>query len=337
MTDDQQTTDYLRAALGAVHLRDVRPPAEEERWLLPGIVCSTNTLLYGTSSAGKSLAVANIIASLTDGREFLGVRPNATGLRVLVLCSDRGAKEEYAERFKALGVSPDVYFFPGVSNKPQAWWDSMHELARRDSAGLVVIDHASGVLDGDELAKEPWRELWTQRVEPFGCPVILVAHASDYAGERGPAHRVMGNSGAAQFARTEVEIYATGANRFANSPRVLRSKSRYGDGVERRFWISDNGVIVRDEQAEQQAGEKTRQRSKQTMDKNHRLAHLACQSSGKNKAEVARDIAPKTGLSVENVRAKKLNDLERAGLLCQQTNSAGGMYSPGENLALATA
>ena len=113
--------------------------------------------------------------------------------------------------------------------------------------------------------------------------------------------------------------------------RVLRSKSR--DGVQRRFWISDNGAIVRDEQAEQQAWDNVRQRSKQAMDKNHQLAQLACQSSGKNKAEVARDIADQAGLSVDNVRAKKLNELERAGLLCQRTNSASGMYSPGEKLA----
>lgn len=332
MTVDQQTTDYLRAALGAVHLRDVRPPTEEERWLLPGIVCSTNTLLYGTSSAGKSLAVANIIASLTDGREFLGVRPNATGLRVLVLCSDRGAEQEFAERFKALGVSPDVYFFPGVSNKPQAWWDSMHELARRDSAGLVVIDHASGVLDGDELAKEPWRELWTQRVEPFGCPVILVAHASDYAGERGPAHRVMGNSGAAQFARTEVEIYATGANRFANSPRVLRSKSRYGDGVERRFIISDGGLLVRDTDGEQAAGERSRQRAQTSLDANHRIALAAVQSCGRTVAQVAADVARATGDNEDTLRKRKLPALVRSGVLCKRDSDTGGIYAPGPNM-----
>lgn len=141
----------------------------------------------------------------------------------------------------------------------------------------------------------------------------------------------MGNSAASQFARAEVEIYRTGSNAFGGSMRVLRSKSR--DGVQRRFWISDNGAIVRDEQAEQQAWDNVRQRSKQAMDKNHQLAQLACQSSGKNKAEVARDIADQAGLSVDNVRAKKLNELERAGLLCQRTNSASGMYSPSEKLA----
>lgn len=336
MTDDQQTIDYLREALGVVHAQDVKPRTEQDRWLIPGVVCATNTLLFGTSSVGKSLVVAHLIASLTDGREFLGITPLATGLKVLVLCSDRGAEHEYTERFDALECNPDVDFLTGVGVNPQQWWSSVHEYTRRAGVDLVVVDHASGVLDGDELEKTPWRELWTQRLAPFNLPVILVAHSSDYTGASGPSHRVMGNSAASQFARAEVEIYRTGANAFSSSARVLRSKSRYGKGVQRRFWISDNGVIVRDEQAEQQAGEKTHQRSKQTMDKNHRLAHLACQSPGKSKVEVARDIAPKAGLSENNVRAKKLNELERTGLLCQRTNSAGGMYSPGENLALAT-
>ncbi|WP_165765353.1 AAA family ATPase [Corynebacterium hadale] len=337
MTNEQQLAQ-LEEQLGAIHLKDIQPRTEQDVWLIPGVVHATNTLLYGTSSAGKSLAVAHIIASLLDGREFLGVKPLVTGLNVLVVCSDRGAEHEYRDRLGTIGVdvqTAGVTFLTGVGTEPQQWWNSVHEYARRAGVDLVVVDHASGVLDGDELEKAPWRELWTQRLAPFNLPVILVAHSSDYTGPRGPSHRVMGNSAASQFARAEVEIYRTNPNAYADSMRVLRSKSRDGTGIQRRFWISDNGVIVRDEQAEQQAGEKARQRSKQTMDSNHRIAQLACQSSGKNKTEVARDIASEVRLSVNNVRAKKLNDLEHAGMLCQRTNNAGGMYSPGPKLELA--
>ena len=338
MTNEQERLAWLENELGAIHLKDIQPRTEQDVWLIPGVVHATNTLLYGTSSAGKSLAVAHIIASLLDGREFLGIKPLVTGLDVLVVCSDRGAEHEYRDRLGAIGVdvqTAGVTFLTGVGTEPQQWWNSVHEYARRAGHDLVVVDHASGVLDGDELEKAPWRELWTQRLAPFNLPVILVAHASDYTGAGGPSHRVMGNSAASQFARAEVEIYRTGSNAFSGSMRVLRSKSRDGQGVQRRFWISDNGTIIRDEQAEQQAGENARQRSRQTYDKNHTLARLAVQSCGKNKAEVARDTADKVGLSVENVRAKKLNELERAGLLCQRPNSAGGMYSPGPKFDLA--
>lgn len=335
ITDDQQTTDYLREALGVVHAQDVKPRTEQDRWLIPGVVCATNTLLFGTSSAGKSLGVAHLIASLTDGREFLGITPLATGLKVLVLCSDRGAEHEYTERFDALECNPDVEFLTGVGVQPQQWWNSVHEYARRAGVDLVVVDHASGVLDGDELEKGPWRELWTQRLAPFNLPVILVAHSSDYTGAGGPSHRVMGNSAASQFARTEVEIYRTGANAFSSSARVLRSKSRDGEGVQRRFWISDNGVIVRDEQAEQQAGDRARQRSKQTMDKNEHIARLAVQSAGESAAAVAREIASEVGLSENTLRAKKLPSLVDQGLLNKTEDATGGFYSPGEKLGLA--
>lgn len=35
---------------------------------------------------------------------------------------------------------------------------------------VTDVDHASGVLDGDELEKAPWRELWTQRLSKFDLP-----------------------------------------------------------------------------------------------------------------------------------------------------------------------
>lgn len=334
MTGEQQELALLEEQLGVVHIDNVKPRTEEERWVIPGVVHSTNTLLYGASSAGKSLAVAHIIASLTDGRDFLGIKPNARGVRVLVLCSDAGAELEYRERLGALEARADVDFLTGVGIKPQAWWNTVHEYSRRAGHGLVVIDHASGVLDGDEMEKPPWKQLWQERVAPFGLPVILVAHASDYVGPTGPSHRVMGNSGASHFARCEVEIYRTSTNAYGDSLRVLRSKSRDGLGVHRRYRIVDQ-AMVRDEQAEEQAADKTRQRSVQALDKNARVAQLAAGSAGKCKAEVARDIAERADLSVDNIRAKKLTQLEKSGLLVQSTNSAGGMYSPGPALQAA--
>lgn len=336
MTGEQQELTLLEQQLGVVHIDSVEPRTEQERWLIPGVVHSTNTLLYGASSAGKSLAVAHIIASLTDGRDFLGITPYAHGVRVLVLCSDTGAELEYKERLDALDARADVDFLTGVGIRSQAWWNTVHQYARRAGHGLVVIDHASGVLDGDEMEKPPWKQLWQERVAPFGIPVILVAHASDYVGPSGRSHRPMGNSGASHFARCEVEIYRTSSNAYADSVRVLRSKSRDGLGVERRYRIVDQ-AMVRDEQAEEQAANKTRQRSVQSLDKNARVAQLAAGSAGKNKTEVARDIAEQAGLSVNSIRAKKLAQLEKGGLLVQSTNSAGGIYSPGPALQTAVA
>lgn len=337
MIEEQQELALLEQQLGVIHLKDIQPRTEQDMWLIPGVVHATNTLLYGTSSAGKSLAVAHIIASLLDGREFLGVKPLVTGLKVLVVCSDRGAEHEYRDRLGKIGVdvqTAGVTFLTGVGTESQQWWDTVHGYSRRAGHDLVVVDHASGVLDGDELEKAPWRELWTQRLAPFDLPVILVAHSSDYIGAGGPSHRVMGNSAASQFARAEVEIYRTSPSAYGDSLRVLRSKSRDGVGVQRRYRIVDQ-AMVRDEQAEQQAGEKARQRSVQALDKNARVAQLAAGSAGKCKAEVARDIAERADLSENSIRAKKLTQLEKSGLLVQSTNPAGGMYSPGPALQAA--
>ena len=333
MTSDQRL-DQLREKLGAVALRDVKPRTADELWLIPNIVHATNTLLYGTSSAGKSLAVAHIIASLRDGREFLGIKPGRHGLSVLVLCSDRGAEQEYRERLDTLGIDTntgEVEFLRGVGIESPEWWNDVHEFARRAGHDLVVVDHASGVIDGNELEREPWAQLWQQRLSKFDLPVVLVAHSSDYAGAGGPSHRVRGNSAASNFSRNEVEIYRTNANAYVGSARVLRTKSRDGLGIERRYRI-DGGVMVLEEQ---QGGDKARQRSKQTMDNNERIARLAVQSVGESAAAVARDIAGAAGLSVETLRVKKLPTLVEQGLLHKNEVTTGGIYSPGEKLGLA--
>lgn len=333
MTNEQRL-DHLREKLGAVALRDVKPRTADELWLIPNIVHATNTLLYGTSSAGKSLAVAHIIASLRDGREFLGIKPSRHGLSVLVLCSDRGAEQEYRERLDTLGIDTntgEVEFLRGVGIESPEWWNDVHEFARRAGHDLVVVDHASGVIDGNELEREPWAQLWQQRLSKFDLPVVLVAHSSDYAGAGGPSHRVRGNSAASNFSRNEVEIYRTSANAYVDSARVLRTKSRDGLGIERRYRI-DGGVMVLEEQ---QGGDKTRQRSKQAMDRNEHIARLAVQSAGESTAAVAREIASEAGLSENTLRLKKLPSLVNQGLLNKTEDATGGIYSPGEKLGLA--
>lgn len=337
MTNEQRL-QQLQAELGAVSLRDVQPRTERELWIIPNIVHATNTLIYGISGAGKSLVVAHIIASVVEGREFLGIHPTQHGLRVLVLCSDRGAEREYRERLEALGMdtaTDSVVFLPGVGVEPQQRWNDIHDFAHVGKFDLVVVDHATGVIDGDEREREPWVQLWQERLNRFDLPVVLVAHSSDYAGAGGPSHRVRGNSAATAPSRNEVEIYRTNANAYADSVRVLRTKTRDGLGIERRFWITDGGVIVRDEQAEQQAGDRARQRSKQTMDKNEHIARLAVQSAGESAAAVAREIASEVGLSENTLRAKKLPSLVDQGLLNKTEDATGGFYSPGEKLGLA--
>ncbi|GAA3521860.1 hypothetical protein GCM10022417_16510 [Corynebacterium pilbarense] len=92
---------------------------------------------------------------------------------MLVVCSDRGAEHEYRDRLGTIGVdvqTAGVTFLTGAGTEPQQWWNSVHEYARRAGHDLVVVDHASGVLDGDELEKSPWRELWTQRLSKFDLP-----------------------------------------------------------------------------------------------------------------------------------------------------------------------
>lgn len=325
--DRAQSYEFLKEILGIVPLEDVKEPTDEDRWLIPGVLTKTNTMLYGQASVGKSMVVASLIASLWDGREFFRIAPLAQGLRGLVVCADAAAEAEYKGRLVNLGVTDSAVEF--LTNADvETPWGLLHLAVQLGNFDYVVIDHATGVLAGDEKEREPWRRFWQEAVAPFNLPVLVVAHSSDATYEGKQSHRPLGNSAATQFTRCEVEVFNPSNNKFDQSHKVLRSSSRYGDGIERKFWIADPGVIVVDEYDETT---KTRDRNRETLDTNAAIARRACESSETTNTGVAGEICAEFDMTEGGMR-NKLTNLAKAGLLVKKSSAAGGMYSPGPKL-----
>ena len=211
-------------------------------------------------------------------------------------------------------------------------WGLIVEAVRYIGYDYVIIDHATGVVDGDVIAREPWQRFWQDHVRSLNVPTIVVAHSSDSTFQGQVSHRPMGNSGVTQFSRCEVEVYTKGNTKFASEPlRELRSKSRYGQGVVRNFRIVDPGIIVEEDQAEESV---PKQRDNETLDKNARIARLAARSKASTVTGVAEDIASEVGTTARTLSARKLPELVSIGLLVKNQNKTNGVYSPGPKLKI---
>lgn len=324
------TPEVLRDILGIVKDEDLDLPTQADNWLIPGVVCTTNTVVYGQASAGKSMIISNIIASLFDGRNFFDIKPAQSGLKGLIICSDAKAEFEYKQRLHNINATGAVEYMADAGVITPGQWGMITEAVRYIGYDYVIVDHATGVVDGDVIAREPWQKFWQDHVRSLNVPTIVVAHSSDSTFQGQVSHRPMGNSGVTQFSRCEVEVFTKGNTKFASEPlRELRSKSRYGQGVVRNFRIVDPGIVVAEEQAEKPA---PKQRDNETLDKNARIARLAAQSKADTVTGVAEEIASEVGFSVKTLKAKKLPNLVSSGLLVKNSDSSSGVYSLGSSL-----
>jgi len=326
------TPEILRDILGIVKDEDLDLPTQADNWLIPGVVCTTNTVVYGQASAGKSMIISNIIASLFDGRNFFDIPPERSGLKGLVICSDAKAEFEYKQRLHNINATGAVEYMADAGVISPDQWGLIVEAVRYIGYDYVIIDHATGVVDGDVIAREPWQKFWQDHVRSLNVPTIVVAHSSDSAFQGQVSHRPMGNSGVTQFSRCEVEVFTKGNTKFASEPlRELRSKSRYGQGVVRNFRIVDPGIVVEEVQAEESV---PKQRASDTLDKNARIARLAVESKASTVTGVAEEIASEVGTTARTLSARKLPELVSIGLLVKNQNKTNGVYSPGPKLKI---
>lgn len=217
------------------------PVTEEDHWIIPGIVSTSNTYVYGQAKVGKSFLVSSIVASVVSGGELLGKTPLKSGLNCLVLTTDSGSNKEYQERISRHNIDEDRIYVRYVGNTvTDADWEDLYTGAEAAEVGLVVLDHASGVLEGDINLREPWRDLWN-RLEKFQCARVLVGHSTDSKFEGREIKRPSGNSAASQFPRAKVYISAPGGAQ--STKRVLSLTSNNAPAETLECDLNNNGFF----------------------------------------------------------------------------------------------
>lgn len=282
-------------------LEERGPVKEEDKWLIPGVVSTTGTFVYGESMAGKSFLVSQITASLVDGRDVLGIKPYTSGLKVLLIANDSGGKHEYQERIANLKTNTDNVFIMEKAGRLSATdWEGLYSYVELEGIDAVVLDHATTELDGDSNHREPWVDLWG-RLGNFGPGVarILVGHASDSKWEGKKIKRPMGNSAATQLPRARVHLFVPGEVRDTKRVLELDSNNARVDPIQCRQ--GENGYIELDEEA----NEKQRQRSTKTTDQNRAMVEAALAApEGKTQVEACQWIAQQPGVNLTHATVR---------------------------------
>ncbi|UQV53250.1 AAA family ATPase [Corynebacterium pseudodiphtheriticum] len=305
-------------------------------FLIPGLVSSSLTYLYGQSKVGKSFVVANIVASVLDGKPFLGRKPLKTVDGVVIVTTDAGDAYAYHQRLKDLGVADDdrVLLVPvGIAPELERLAE-VADLFVNGDYGFAVFDHATGLVPADQNinAREPWVNLW-RLLDSLGVPVLLVGHATDSKFQGQTIHRPSGNSAATQLARTRVEVHRPDERNRSNPLRELVVLNNYGEDERLQVKLAPEGLtLVDDSDDKPEAG---RQRDSQTLDNNAAIARLAVDSKATTAVAVAKDIATDAGLSAKTLSSKKLPELVKSGLLVKSSNPrAKGCYEAGDKLIM---
>lgn len=324
--------------LGAKTLAELadEPDDPARHFLIPGLVSSSLTYLYGQSKVGKSFVVANVVASLLDDKPFLGRKPLKTVDGVVIVTTDAGDDYAYHQRLKDLGVADDdrVGLAPvGIAPEPEQLAE-VADLFVNGDYGFAVFDHATGLVPADQNinVREPWVNLW-RFLDSLGVPVLLVGHATDSKFEGKPIHRPAGNSAATQLARTRIEVHRPDERNRSNPLREIVVLNNYGEDERLQAMLAPEGLtLVDDSDDKPEAG---RQRDSQTLDKNAAIARLAVDSKATTVAGVAKDIATDAGLSAKTLSGKRLPALVKFGLLVKSSDPrARGCYEAGDKLRM---
>ncbi|WKS32322.1 AAA family ATPase [Corynebacterium propinquum] len=306
-------------------------------FLIPGLVSSSLTYLYGQSKVGKSFVVANVVASVLDGKPFLGRKPLKTVDGVVIVTTDAGDGYAYRQRLNDLGVADDdrVLLVPvGIAPEPERLAE-VADLFVNGDYGFAVFDHATGLVPADQNinVREPWVNLW-RFLDSLGVPVVLVGHSSDSKFEGKPIHRPAGNSAATQLARTRVEVHRPDERNRSNPLRELVVLNNYGEDERVQVKLAPEGLtLVDDSDDKPEAG---RHRDSQALDNNAVIARRAVelkQPTVKATAEALH--AEGLGSSVGSLTKRILPALVKSGLLVRSSDPrAKGCYEAGDKLRM---
>lgn len=306
-------------------------------FLIHGLVSSSLTYLYGQSKVGKSFVVANVVASVLDGKPFLGRKPLKTVDGVVIVTTDAGDVYAYHQRLKDLGVADDdrVGLVPvGIAPEPEQLAE-VADLFVNGDYGFAVFDHATGLVPADQNinSREPWVNLW-RLLDSLGVPVLLVGHATDSKFQGQTIHRPAGNSAATQLARTRVEVHRPDERNRSNPLREIVVLNNYGEDERLQAMLAPEGLtLVDDSDGKPEAG---RQKDSQALDNNAAIARRAVELKQPTvKATAEALYAEGLGSSVDSLKKRILPGLVASKLLVKPSNPrAKGCYEAGDKLRM---
>lgn len=263
--------EYGRYLTGAVSLSAMKPVEAKDFWIIEGILARLGTtFVYGQSKMGKSFLVAQIIDAALTGNDLFGLTSFDSVSKVLIVVTDAGSDLEYKLRLDTLGVDTDRVDIKTVSGELDADdWNSLARGVAFSGYGLVVVDHATALVDGDMNQREGWRDLFL-RLHDLEVPSVLVGHSTDSRFEGKQIKRPAGNAAVTQFARARVFLSSPGGT-VNEEKRVLEFTSNNARVEPIECLRNEDGFLTVDGGA----AVSSQNRSKEKVDAQERMIELA--------------------------------------------------------------
>ena len=270
-------------------------------FVVDGLISSSVTTILGVPYLGKTYLALDAARSLLTGEPFLGEGVNRTYERVAFLCTDPGGQYDIARRSARMGIEGGrLLAQPFYTPQSRDEWRDAIGVFRRESIGAIVIDNTTDLADDANGPREVKAVTDGLRMWSESGPVILNIHHKNKGG---------GYFGSIVWKKwTRVELDLTGNPK--TSVRRLKSQSNNGESVDLSLAFDPAGAPAfavksrRDLAAsEAEHQERTRIRSKATLDRNRRIWTMV--DGGKSYAQVARELGISKATVVNAMKARR--------------------------------
>lgn len=262
---------------------------EQDNWLVPGLIGSTSTLVYGEAKIGKSWLIAHLIGALMNRGEFLGVQVPDKEYSVGVCYTDDAGHREYAQRIgTAVEGTDHAVTLYGLGIMKQDDWDALHLVVKAAGHDVLIIDNLTQILDGSIIDDDVIRRCFNgiRRFIQEGIPVIVVGHSTDSPSKNGwKPNRPMGSAAISQSVRWLMQLRTA---KDGNLDLKTYGNIDYGRTLTVKPGEGARFTIVKTD--EKSGTSKTRNRSKEMLDRNADMARFVvenCQGMSRNKAALA--------------------------------------------------
>jgi len=245
--------------------------------------------------AGKSLLTLDLATALSTGEQWLGRAVQGGPHRVAFVVTDPGAVAETSRRWQdRTGTRTGLLVGQLDPTQPEVW-RRLAEQVQDDGTTVLVLDNMLGALAGDVNSAKDCRVLTDglNLVLATGAAVVAVHHTGK-AGEHGPGRSPLGSQHLKAWPRSVLRL----SHRGGPDRRALTTESNNSEPLDLSLSVEWMGRAARfDVLTETQVNERSRERSKETLDKSAAMAAFVlaeCASVG-NLSEVARRLAGKFG------------------------------------------
>lgn len=291
---------------------------DHEDFIIPDVISSSTTLLYGESKVGKSYLVCSLIAAMATEGKFLDHPIETRPWKIAILGTDDNAGIEYQKRINTVlpdGMVPEIEAFQLPIMRTMEMWRDLYEVIINDGFNFIVLDNITQAINGDINSQRDVNEFFdgVRLFVHYGIPVLIIGHSSEKTGPGGKSTNPFGSSAVTQNVRHRIFAYKQNGYIFLqfkgnHISEEFRMKIRPEAGA--RFTVVEKKTLEEinarnaEKKAEREAKkvedqQKKQERSKATLDRNEQIIqHVVDNCQGMKAAAVAKSIAEKFGGSV---------------------------------------